>query len=475
MSALITDAEVLQQLNAQQAWHYQVIPFSKDESALHLYCSEQADIEVLQEELSMLLDQEILLTPQPIDKISASLSKHYRLGDQQEVSSLSARDLSGDGGTDVIGRLIDETASLGGSDIHFEPYEHAARVRIRIDGALIEKFQLPLQGYPSLVNQVKIRANLDIAEKRLPQDGRIQHQWREQQIDIRVSILPSLFGEKIVMRLLVNKSDQLELDDLGLSGKELQDYLEATRRPSGVTLISGPTGSGKTTTLYATLRRLNEVHRNIVTIEDPIEYTLHGINQVQLREAIGMDFANALRTFLRQDPDTIMVGEIRDLDTASMAIRASLTGHQVFSTIHTNHAWGIISRLLDMGVPPYLLADTLNAAVAQRLIRLLCPHCKQAKPIQVADLPAKYATSHQLEKAYHPFGCAKCFFTGYQGRQGIYEVILVDRELAACIRKKKLDIKELLQQKGIKSLSEQAFVLLKEGLTSPQEVYALLN
>ncbi|MEL6357950.1 MAG: GspE/PulE family protein, partial [Bacteroidota bacterium] len=316
---------------------------------------------------------------------------------------------------------------------------------------------------------------LDIAEKRLPQDGRIQHRWGEKPVDIRVSTLPTMYGEKIVMRLLINRTDQLELSDLGLRDKALEDYLSATRRPSGITLISGPTGSGKTTTLYATLKLLNEIDRNIITIEDPIEYTLEGINQVQLREAIGLDFASALRTFLRQDPDTIMVGEIRDLDTARMAVRASLTGHQVLSTIHTNNAWGIVSRLLDLGLPAYLLADTLNAAVAQRLVRTLCPHCKQARYITNEDLPAGFAKIEDPMLVYEPQGCPNCYFTGYTGRKGIYEVILIDRELAQAIRQKELDVRDILREKGIKSLGEQAFALLRSGNTALHEVYPLLT
>ena len=267
--------------------------------------------------------------------------------------------------------------NYGSSDIHIEPYEKYSRVRFRIDGHLIEQFKVNQSQYPQIVNQVKIKAGLDISQKRLSQDGRIAINAEGNEFDIRVSCLPTLHGEKIVMRILKRDTSDINLEHLGFTKKELQVYKEGIKNPNGIILISGPTGSGKTTTLYGTLKLLNEESRNITTIEDPIEYTLEGINQVQLKEDIGFDFPSALRTFLRQDPDIIMVGEIRDEKTANMAIKAALTGHLVFSTIHTNSAWATISRLIDMNIPPFLIASTLKISMAQRLVRKLCPKCKK--------------------------------------------------------------------------------------------------
>ena len=372
-------------------------------------------------------------------------------------------------------KLIGDAKSLGSSDIHLEPYEHKARVRIRIDGKLIERYELDKVEYPSLVNKIKIRANLDIAEKRLPQDGRIFFQSEHLgRMDVRVSVLPTLHGEKIVMRILGNDAGQIQLETLGFSQENINDYMEGIGQPNGMVLISGPTGSGKTTTLYASLQLLNENVRNILTIEDPIEYTLEGINQVQLRENIGLDFPSAMRTFLRQDPDVIMVGEIRDQATASMAIRASLTGHLVLSTIHTNSAWGIVARLIDMGIPPYLLADTLNTAVAQRLVRILCDDCKQATAFDPKTLPRTYQVSKPIDQQYTAKGCETCFYTGYRGRTAIYEVIPIDTELANQIKDCELNVDHLLKAKQVSSLSDQAFELLANGKTASEEIYSIL-
>ncbi|MEL6971402.1 MAG: GspE/PulE family protein, partial [Bacteroidota bacterium] len=342
------EAEALQVLSAEQAWHYQVLPYAVQNGTVRLFCRSNSEYG-LTEELEMLLGKTVLLQTLNQENLQRQIAKYYR---RSETSTAQVKTLDSKARS-FLEDLIRETQNLGGSDMHFEPFEHAARVRVRIDGILIEKYKLDKTDYPGLINQIKIRANLDIAEKRLPQDGRIFMGRDQDRLDIRVSSLPTLHGEKIVMRLLAQNAGTLSIDGLGFGQAEMENYLESIKRPNGIVLISGPTGSGKTTTLYATLRVLNEARRNITTIEDPIEYTLEGINQVQLKEAIGLDFASAMRTFLRQDPDVIMVGEIRDLDTAAMAIRASLTGHLVLSTIHTNYAWGIVSRLLDKEEPPY--------------------------------------------------------------------------------------------------------------------------
>lgn len=467
--------EVLQQITTDQAWHYHIIPFKIEPNNLHFFADERKTGNGLQDELELLFGKNVLLKSVESEAIKQALSSYYRrntLSGQKEVNTLKNE-------KDFLQSLIREAKQLGSSDIHMEPYEEICRIRFRIDGVLIERYQLPKDQYPSLVNKVKIQSNLDIAEKRLPQDGRIFFEeknpnGKKQKFDIRVSSLPTLHGEKIVMRLLSSNDTDIDIHRLGFQKEDLDNFLEGVNRPNGMVLISGPTGSGKTTTLYSTLQLLNQTDRNILTIEDPIEYTLEGINQVQLKEAIGLNFASAMRTFLRQDPDIIMVGEIRDVDTASMAIRASLTGHLVMSTIHTNSAWGIVARLIDMGVPAYLLADTLNTAVAQRLLRLLCPHCKAAKPIEEGLFPRNYQVPKKLLTHYIPIGCDRCHFTGYKGRKAVYEVIQIDGTLSDRIKTEELRIHGLLKEKGIKSLAENAFELLAEGLTSIKEVYPIL-
>jgi type IV pilus assembly protein PilB len=365
--------------------------------------------------------------------------------------------------------LLAESRSLKSSDIHFEVYEESARIRFRIDGQLIERYKVEKDNYLELVNKIKIKAKLNITEKRLPQDGRIT----TESFDIRVSILPTLFGEKIVMRLLGQDASNIDLNTLGLEDEELRQYLEAVKKPNGIILISGPTGSGKTTTLYATLRLLNDSKRNIVTVEDPIEYTLKGINQVQLKEDIGLTFASALKSFLRQDPDVIMLGEIRDSETALMAIRASLTGHLVLSTIHTNSAIGTISRLVDMGVPSYLISETLNLSVAQRLVRKLCDNCKKEVDFQKEDFPFNYEFPYDLSKYYKSVGCNQCFHTGYKGRRAIYEVLPVDHKITEAIKNNTIT-RLYSNDDNYKSLSDKAFDILAEGETSLEEIYSIL-
>jgi len=328
----------------------------------------------------------------------------------------------------------------------------------------------------SYVNKIKIMSNLDIAEKRLPQDGRIFFKTRNNQIDIRVSILPTLHGEKAVLRLLGSDASDIDINSLGFEQEQLKPYYNAYNQSNGIILISGPTGSGKTTTLYATLKELNKLTRNILTIEDPIEYTLEGINQVQLKEKIGLDFATSLRTFLRQDPDIIMVGEIRDVDTAKMATRAALTGHLVLSTIHTNSAIGVISRLIEMGVSPFLIADTLNVAVAQRLLRMLCKSCKEERTLEQDNMYYGELKSQGVESYYVAKGCSECYNTGYRGRKAIYEVIPINSKVSELIKKDQIDkIAQLMKEKNIKLLADSALALLKKGETSLEEINPYIN
>lgn len=466
------DRKILQSVTAQQAWHYSVIPFKQLGVNWSFYIDSTKNDANYQQELELLFGKTITLHPVESKMMHRALSECYRAPKNGHTQISKAET---DTASDFLVQLISESQQLDSSDIHLEPYEHSARIRFRIDGELIERYQIDKKDYPALVNKVKIKANLDIAEKRLPQDGRIFFEENQSSnFDIRVSVLPTLYGEKIVMRLLGKDAERIELQQLGLTPKQMSDYLEGVKSPSGIVLISGPTGSGKTTTLYATLKLLNKTSKNILTIEDPIEYTLDGINQVQLKESIGLDFGKVLRTFLRQDPNIIMVGEIRDQDTASAAIRLSQTGHLVLSTVHTNSAWGIVSRLVYMGIPAYLLADTLNLAIAQRLVRLLCPDCKKSRQIKPGDLPGKFKSEHAINHCYNPVGCEACFYTGYKGRQAVYEIIPIDNELSEMIKNETFNVNEYLRQKNIESLSQCAFQLLAEGSTSLEEVYPIL-
>ena len=375
---------------------------------------------------------------------------------------------------DFLLNMIYEAKEIGSSDLHFEAFEKQHRVRFRIDGKLIEKYIISLDEYPKIVNRIKIMARLDISEKRLPQDGRINVSTEVEDFDIRVSSLPTLHGEKLVLRILSKNSVRVQLKNLGFTKDELEIYESSVKKPNGIVLISGPTGSGKTTTLYATLKLLNKKDTNILTIEDPIEYTLEGVNQVQLRENIGLDFASTLRTFLRQDPDIIMVGEIRDVATANMAIRAALTGHLVLSTIHTNSAWSTISRLVDMGIPPFLIASTLNISVAQRLVRKLCTACKQEEKLRLEILPKGFILSKKIQTHYKAVGCSNCYQTGYKGRKAIYEIIPITKELVQKIQNKELEVDAYLLENKIQTLQMNALNLVEQGITSIEEVYPLL-
>lgn len=460
--------EALQLLSVEQARFYNVVPFYQEDKKLQVYAT--AVKEEAAEEIEILTGREVVFEIVPELDLKQLLTRHYRKESTRDVSSVGYQ---GDA-TVFVKKVISEAKELGSSDIHLEIYENDCRVRVRIDGKLIERYVLDKKDYPTIINKVKILSNLDISEKRLPQDGRIFFEEEGSKFDIRVSVLPTLHGEKCVMRILSNDATNIDIRKLGFSEKELSDYNEGVIKPHGLLLISGPTGSGKTTTLYATLKELNKITSNIITIEDPIEYTLKGINQVQLRSDIGLDFPSAMRTFLRQDPDVIMVGEIRDADTANMAIRAALTGHLVLSTIHTNSAWGIVSRLIDMGVPAYLIAGTLNTAVAQRLVRKLCSSCKEKKELSAQNLPPRFTPTETVEEQFVPVGCEECHYTGYSGRQAIYEVVSMDHELTDAIRQGAYNIEELLEQRNIKTLSQNAFQLLKEGVTSLEEVYPML-
>ena len=379
----------------------------------------------------------------------------------------------------MLNALLTQAARDGASDIHIEPFEHHSAVRFRVDGSLREVVQPNRALHAALISRLKIMADLDIAEKRLPQDGRISLRLGTRAIDVRVSTLPSAFGERAVLRLLDKSGNRISLEAVGMQGETLRQFDHLIRQPHGIILVTGPTGSGKTTTLYSALSRLDARSGNIMTVEDPIEYELPGIGQTQVNARIDLTFARALRALLRQDPDVIMIGEIRDLDTAQMAVQASLTGHLVLSTLHTNDAPSAITRLLDLGLPHYLIASTLNGVLAQRLVRTLCPHCKQPQPVPREDWQALLGPEGRIPASgnpHGPVGCLECRNTGYYGRVGLYEILPVtpavrdaihaDTDLAA--------FSQIAVQQGLRTLRMAGAEKVAQGLTTIAEVIAVL-
>lgn len=372
----------------------------------------------------------------------------------------------------VFSRALDSRAS----DIHIEPFEHNLSIRFRIDGVLQEVETPAAQLAPAVISRLKILSKLNIAERRLPQDGRIQLRMQGRPIDLRVSTVPTMYGESVVMRILDKQSINLDLDAIGLSPQILKDFKTVLARPNGIFLVTGPTGSGKTTTLYAALSRLNTIDRKILTVEDPVEYQIAGVNQIQTASKVGLTFASALRSILRQDPDVVMIGEIRDKETAGIAIQAALTGHIVLSTLHTNDAPSAITRLLDMGMEDYLLTSTVNAVMSQRLVRTLCKHCKQAQTLTYEEA-AHMGVEHMLEAAqsvtvYGPTGCDECSHTGYRGRMGIHELLLMNDEVRHQVlqRSSSEHIYRTARESGMLSMFEDGFSKVLNGLTSTAEI-----
>jgi type IV pilus assembly protein PilB len=377
----------------------------------------------------------------------------------------------------LVNHLLMDSIRKGASDIHIEPYEKSLRVRYRIDGVLYDVMHPPVKLKNAVTSRVKVMSNLDIAERRLPQDGRIKVKMAQNRtMEYRVSVVPTLFGEKVVMRILDKESLQLDLTKLGFYEDQLEVFRRSIYQPYGMVLITGPTGSGKTTTLYSSLMDLNRIDVNISTAEDPVEYSLPGVNQVQVHEEIGLTFASCLRSFLRQDPDIILVGEIRDYETAEIAIKSALTGHLVLSTLHTNDAPSTITRLLNMGVEPFLVTASLNAIVAQRLVRVVCPECKQeteVAPQVLIDLGVtpKDVADYIVYKGRGE-GCKLCSGTGYKGRLAVFEVMELTDELKEFILSgaSSLEIKREAIRQGMRTLRQSALQKLKQGVTTIEEV-----
>ena len=439
------------------------------------------------------------LTPVPLhsspDIITGAINRYYgQIGSAEEVmDSIAGEDLSSvatefEQPRDILGlteeapiirllnAILQQAVKERASDIHIEPYEKELDVRLRVDGMLHRVLSPPKIIQDALIGRVKIMANLDIGEKRLPQDGRIRLLIGGKDIDIRVSIIPTTFGERAVMRLLDRKQGLIGLWEVGLDETDEKRLEDLLARTSGIILVTGPTGSGKTTTLYAALNRIHTEEKNIITVEDPVEYQLKGIGQIHVNPKIGLTFASGLRSILRQDPDVIMVGEIRDVETAEIAIQASLTGHLVLSTLHTNDAPSAIVRLIDMGVEPFLVASSLMAVCAQRLVRVICPHCRE--PYESSELERSYFTGRVVAPGmssptlYRGRGCGKCSGTGYLGRTGIFEFLVVDDALRQMItgRTDSQAIKNVAISGGMRTLRHDGFEKALRGTTTVEEV-----
>ncbi|MDH4384511.1 MAG: type II secretion system ATPase GspE [Caulobacter sp.] len=416
------------------------------------------------------------------NELEAALDRLYEVADAPDTGDGEAeeadldrlRDMASDAPVvRAVNTLIARAAEMRASDIHIEPTEDALKVRFRVDGALVEQDALPAHYRSALVSRIKVMAGLNIAERRLPQDGRIRQSVRGQDIDLRIATAPTIHGESVVMRLLDRSNLSLDFGSLGFDGAVLERFTRTLALPHGIVLVTGPTGSGKTTTLYAALASLNAPDRKILTIEDPIEYRLAGINQTQVAPQIGLTFAAALRSFLRQDPDIMMVGEIRDLETAQVAVQASLTGHAILSTLHTNSAAAAVTRLMDMGVEPYLIASTLNGVLAQRLVRRLCPHCRVPTLVNDATLRALGLDSRPASGLlYEAVGCDQCGHSGFRGRAAILEFLEIDDEIRRLIveRAEAGDIQRAALAGSMRSMMSDGVHKAGEGVTTLDEI-----
>jgi general secretion pathway protein E/type IV pilus assembly protein PilB len=373
-----------------------------------------------------------------------------------------------------VNQVLGDAISLRASDIHVEPFEHELRIRYRIDG-LLQEVPVPLQikrFQPAICSRIKILSNLNIAEKRVPQDGRIKIRVKSSEVDIRVSVIPMLHGEAVVMRLLRQDAGVIGLAGMGMADRERQLFERVLEMPHGIALVTGPTGSGKTTTLYSALHQINDEVRKIITIEDPVEYQLKGINQIQVNEKAGLTFARGLRAILRHDPDVVLIGEIRDQETAQIAVQASLTGHMVFSTLHTNDAPGALTRLVDMGVEPYLVASSLEAVIAQRLVRVLCEECKQEDVSARTTALRERVESLRYSTIYRAVGCKSCRMTGFTGRRAIFELMTMSGPIRTILLRggSSIEIKDAAKREGMKTLIEDGWRIVRDGVTTPSEV-----
>jgi type II secretory ATPase GspE/PulE/Tfp pilus assembly ATPase PilB-like protein len=487
--------EAVKAVPARLIWHYKFMPLDLKERTLTIAVSDPLAVWVMEDlKLQLGLDVERVLAPEK--EILKSIRQYYGLGaetveeileeekkkggaEEEAVSvhSVEIEDLEKAAkDTSVIklvNQILSEAINQRATDIHIEPYRNNVRVRYRIDGILYN-IQVPSEIkrlHQAIVSRIKILSNLNVVERRLPQDGRAIVKIQDKQVDLRISVIPSIYGENIVIRILpVNL--MFNLDDLGLEARDKNLIEQLIVKPHGIIFLTGPTGSGKTTTLYACLSRLNQEAVKIITIEDPVEYELEGVTQIQVKPEIDFTFANALRSILRHDPDIMMVGEVRDFETAELSVRTSLTGHLIFSTLHTNYAASGATRLIDIGVEPYLIASSVLAFISQRLVRQICPKCKKEK--ENNTLLPEYLSG---TKVYYGQGCSECGNLGYVGRTAIYEILVIDDEIRDMIMKKASagEIAKLAHKKGYRSLLEAGVDKIKQGITTPEEVIRVVG
>jgi type IV pilus assembly protein PilB len=497
LSQLDIDPDVLRLVPAQLAKKYEVIPIERTGNALTLAMADPTNVFAL-DDVAFLTNLQVLPVVASQGAIRKAIDRTYDsqttaisnvlteldtdvatvqlVGDEERV--VSAIELKESADEAPLVRLVNmvlvDAIQKSASDVHWEPYEKVFRVRFRIDGVLHEMLTPPKRLEAAILSRLKIMSNLDIAERRLPQDGRIKLRYNNRDIDFRVSVLPTIFGEKAVLRILDKDSLKLDLTQLGFDEWSLTQFQAAIRQPYGMVLITGPTGSGKTTTLYSAIHTLNAPDVNIMTAEDPVEYNLKGVNQVQINDAVGRTFAASLRSFLRQDPDVILVGETRDLETAQIAIRAALTGHLVFSTLHTNDCPSTVARLTDMGIPPFLVSSSLLLIVAQRLARRVCPACREPYDADEAALVpyGHVPTGVGATSFYKGRGCQSCNFTGMKGRIAIYEVLPVNAELRDLILHSApaAELAATAKKHGMKTLRQAGLTKVLEGTTTVEEV-----
>lgn len=487
--------EVLNLIPEQVARRYKLIPFRVDSEGISIGMVDPLDVQVIQfiEKKTAKKVKRYMCLPEDISKaindqysqnltsevVSALKEVSSSVEDEKKASELDQAEVIREAPVaNIVTQLLEYAVKTKASDIHIEPEENQTRVRYRIDGILHEKIILPKKVHDAVISRIKIMSNLKIDERRLPQDGRFVFNDHDNEIDLRISSLPTIFGEKIVMRLLEKSQKAPTLTDLGLRASALKSLEQQLTRTHGVILICGPTGSGKTTTLYSILSKLSTTRVNILTVEDPVEYQIMGANQVQVNPTIGLTFAAALRSFLRQDPNIILVGEVRDTETAELAIQAALTGHQVFSTLHTNSASGALPRLLDMGMEPFLLASSINAVQGQRILRKVCPHCRYTytPPIEiithVSQTLGPLMPQTKNIQFYKGKGCNACGNLGYLGRTGIYEVLVVTDKIMKLIlaRSSASDIEKQAVEDGMMTMKQDGYLKVLEGVTTMEEV-----
>ncbi|WP_422658544.1 type II secretion system ATPase GspE [Paenibacillus sp. EC2-1] len=463
------------------AKRHQVLPFMKEGGKLMVAMADPLDYFAI-EDLRMTTGFRIEPAISTREELQRAIARHYGMRDsmsQMMVELPSQEEFEETEITDeaspivrLVNQMIQQAVQLRASDIHIDPGENNLLIRYRIDGSLKTERLIPKQMQGFITARLKIMARLNIAERRLPQDGRIKMQFDYKMIDIRVSTLPTMHGEKIVLRLLDMTTGVKSLDNLGFNERNIEAFREMIERPYGILLITGPTGSGKTTTLYSALNHLNKENVNIITVEDPVEYQLEGINQVHVNPAVGLTFAAGLRSILRQDPNIVMVGEIRDTETAEIAVRASLTGHLVLSTLHTNDAISTISRLRDMGIEPYLIASSLLGVVAQRLVRKICTECREAYTPSEQEMILLRNYGLHTDRLYRGKGCGHCNSTGFRGRIAIHEVMVIDDQLRAMITSSASveELRRTAQDCGMIQLMEDGIVKVSEGITTVHEV-----